>query len=126
VLPLCTLAYATALITTPDPSAVTDAYAVLELLWTRHGYGSCGLVVNQAGGLYEGKRTAEKLQQAAKQFLGQEWPVWGVIEADRQFAAAVKNQQLATVVYPNAKALEQIGEMLPRLLGAMQKSDKAA
>ncbi len=108
MLSLCAFADETILITTPDPSAITDAYAVLKLLKKNYNKQHIRLLVNQSGGQLEAKRTFEKLKIAAKSFLKTDLFLFGAIPYDRQYNAAVKMQQLAIEAFPNCKASETI------------------
>lgn len=104
----------TLLISTPDPSSMTDAYAVVKLLHTRQGVQNCVLLVNQAAGA-EGKRVADKLQAASKNFLQIDLPVGGFLPADKQYGMAVKMQQVAAVAFPTCKVVVELEKILSRL-----------
>ena len=111
----------TVLVVSPDPSAVTDGYAVVKLLWQKYGKDNVHVLVNQAGGEQEGKNTFTKLKKAAKSFLGLDLPLLGIIPYDRNYAAAVKLQNLTTVAFPTSKASERLKEVAPKLLGSLTK-----
>lgn len=98
----------TVLVVTPDPSSVTDAYAVVKMLKTKYDKATCEILVNNSGGEMEGKKTFEKMHIAAEKFLGVDLPLLGVIPHDRQYAAAVKMQELAVTTFPSCKAIERL------------------
>jgi len=106
-LALCTAADKTLLITTPDPSSITDAYAVVKLLKQRQSVENCALVINQAS-KSEGARVAEKVQAACKNFLAVDVPLLAVLSADKQYAMAVKLQSVAAVAFP---ACDVVGDL---------------
>lgn len=111
----CAAADHTLLVTTPDPAAFTDAYALLKLLWKDHGMANCHLIVNQAS-TREAAQVHGKLQQAAEHFLGlPNLPMLGHVPPCRQFAGAVRLHQLAAMAYPNSPAVEAVAALLPRL-----------
>ncbi|MFZ2620641.1 MAG: AAA family ATPase [Alphaproteobacteria bacterium] len=116
VLGLCRFADHTVVVTTPDPSSITDAYAVMKLLVTRHDYRRLNMVINQAGSVVEGKQTGKKVTTAAKSFLGVEVPVLGMVMYDRAYSTAVKQQQLPVVASPHGKAAEGVAEVAAALL----------
>ena len=93
----------TLLITTPDPSAITDAYAVLKLMKLRHQTTNAKLVVNLASTLSEGRQTYDKLKMVAEKFLGLQLPLVGTVPADRHYSAAVRHQRLALQAAPHEK-----------------------
>lgn len=103
-LTLCSHAHATIVITTPDPSAITDAYALIKLLKNQVNCTNAQLIINNTNGALEAKRTGQKITEALKQFLNLDIPIMGTIPADKHFAAAVKMQQLAAEAFPNSPA----------------------
>lgn len=125
VLGLCAYADRTLLVTAPDPSAITDAYALLKLLKMRHHYAACELVINQAGSQTEAQRTAEKLQTAARTFLGLELPHLASVPYDREFSTAVKMQTIALQAFPNAKASTALSQLATNLREQLQQQERA-
>lgn len=111
VLAVCAAASRTVVVTTPDPSSLTDAYALIKLLKIRKDYTACGVVVNNAATPNEGARTFEKLHTAAQSFLQLKVPLWGVIPHDREYASAIKLQKVASEAFPNSKAVAAIGHI---------------
>ena len=106
----------TLLVTTPDPSSITDAYAVVKLLKMRHEKENCEVVINQAGDTIEGKNTYEKIRTAADKFLNIKLPLVGIVPYDRQYSSAVKMQQIAMVAYPACPSALKIKEIASKLL----------
>ena len=106
----------TILIVTPDPSSITDAYAVIKLLKIRHDKNNCEVIINQAGNPVEGQHTYDKLSTAADKFLKIKLPLIGIIPYDRQYSAAVKMQQLTTIAFPDSEASKSIREIAGKLI----------
>lgn len=94
----------TFLVVTPDPSSITDAYALIKLLKTKHEKENCEVMINQAGSLPEGKNTFAKVRMAAEKFLRVHVPLVGIVPYDRQYSTAVKLQQLTSIAFPNSDA----------------------
>lgn len=116
VLSLAHFADRVALVTTPDPSSITDAYAMIKLMKNRYHKTHIEVLINQAGGMAEGKQTYTKLNTAAENFLKISLPLLGIIPYDRQYASAVKLQQIAAVAFPSGKVCNAIKEVAPSLL----------
>lgn len=116
VLNFANFADRTVLVVTPDPSSITDAYAVIKLMHTKYSKNNCEVLVNQAGGEIEGKKTYEKMHMASEKFLGIQVPLLGVIPHDRQYSMAVKMQELAMHSFPSCKAIERLGKIAKNLL----------
>lgn len=104
----------TLLVTTPDPSAITDAYAFIKVLEQRRGVQNCQLIVNQATKT-EGARVAEKIITAAKSFLDVELTHIATIPTDRQYSMAVKMQQVAAIAFPNCAPVTALEELARKL-----------
>lgn len=106
----------TLLVVTPDPSSITDAYAVIKLLKIRHQKTNCELVINQAGNDVEGRQTYEKMRMAAERFLQLEVPLVGVVPYDRNYAHAVRTQTLLVDAFPQTAATATLQKIAANLL----------
>lgn len=91
------------LCTTPEPTALTDAYATLKLL-VREGFtGPVGVAVNMAR-RREAAAAFHRLQRASKQFLGLNVHWLGYVPRDRRVADAVRSRAPVVVRYPRCAA----------------------
>lgn len=102
-------------VTTPEPHAITDAYALLKVYRERHGVRPFHLVVNMADDRREGERVAEKMRFAADRFLGIDLRLAGVVPRDAAMAAAIRRQVPLGVWRPQspaARAILGVGEVL--------------
>lgn len=103
----------TVVITTPEPTSITDAYALIKMVQAMNHRVDFKLVVNRAADRQEGRQTADKISLAAKQFLSLDLPVLGVVLDDASVPKAVKRQVPFTIAYPGgsaAKAVEEIAK----------------
>jgi flagellar biosynthesis protein FlhG len=57
-------------VTTPEPHAITDAYALIKLMSEEHDRYECALIVNQVINMDEGRRVAARLAEVAKLYCG--------------------------------------------------------
>lgn len=117
VLTFATVAERTILVVTPDPSSITDAYAVIKLLKLRHDTANCEVLVNQANGMTEGRKTYEKLKVASAKFLGLELKLFDIMEYDRNYTMAVRLQQLVSDAFPHTKASTAMQHIARKALG---------
>lgn len=116
VLTFARIADRTLLVVTPDPSSITDAYAVIKLLKIRHHKTNCELVINQAGNDVEGRQTYEKMRMAAEKFLQLDVPLVGVVPYDRNYAHAVRTQKLMVDAFPQTSAASILQKIAASLL----------
>ena len=57
-------------VTTPEPHAITDAYAIIKVIGEEYDRHACALIVNQAASMNEGARVATKIAEVAMKFCG--------------------------------------------------------
>jgi flagellar biosynthesis protein FlhG len=103
------------LITTPEPTAITDAYALLKMLSNYDTRITARLVVNCVRSPSEGEFTARRLVSAARQFLGAELQVAGQLPFDRSVVQAVQMQSPLMQSHPRcpaALAIDRLAEHL--------------
>jgi flagellar biosynthesis protein FlhG len=103
------------LITNPEPTALTDAYALLKVLAGYQWPVLTKLVVNNARNGAEGELTGRKLATVVEQFLGQRVETIGTLPYDKSVAEAVKRQLPLLQSYPHAPAavaIDRLGERL--------------
>jgi len=106
------------LTTTPEPTALADAYALLKVLHQRGLRGQSGVVVNMTRSIDEGSAAARRLQRVARQFLGLPVEDLGGVPWDGHVPAAVRARTPVAVRYPRCAAsvaIEAVGRrLLPR------------
>ena len=88
----CAAAGRLLVVTTPDPTAVTDAYALLKTLAAAGAAGHASVVVNLARDAAEGREVHGRLDAACRHFLGVSPPLAGVVPADPAAAASVRER----------------------------------
>lgn len=103
-------------VSTPEPTAMTDAYALIKLVTQRKQKATIHLVVNRATSLIEGKQAAEKLALVAKKFLDLELQTLGYVLDDPYVSKAVKEQIPFYVRYPESVAARCIEQLVRKQL----------
>ncbi|MBY0088769.1 MinD/ParA family protein [Brevibacillus sp. M2.1A] len=111
------------LVTTPEPPAITDAYAVMKMLHARNPAVSIRLVINRASSEREGKMTADKLAMVSKRFLNMEIQSLGYVSDDPYVSKAVKLQRPFLLTYPQSQAARSIRNLVERYLDRPVTSD---
>lgn len=91
-------------VVSPEPTSMTDAYALVKLLY-RQGYDkSLSVLVNMATGPEEGDRIFASFNNAAKKFLGRELKLVGHVVRDYALASSVLKQTPVSILYPESSA----------------------
>ena len=100
---------------TPDPSAITDAYAFVKLFLKRTGGRVPALAVNMAANTSEAKRTADSLIQAAQTFLKAAPSYLGFIPNDSHVVEAIRHQTTLFTLYPQCAAALAVARLATAL-----------
>lgn len=101
-------------VTTPEPTAITDAYALIKVI---HGIDqdvAFQLVVNRVDDEKEALFTANKIKLAAQKFLDVNIPMLGYISDDYHVVQAVKKQIPLLMAFPNGGASKDIQRLAKR------------
>lgn len=101
-------------VTTPEPTAITDAYALIKVI---HGIDqdvAFQLVVNRVDDEKEALFTANKIKLAAQKFLDVNIPMLGYISDDSHVVQAVKKQIPFLMAFPNSGASKDIQRLAKR------------
>jgi len=104
-------------LTTPEPAAIVDAYALMKILAGYQVPVAINLVVNCVRRDAEGDSTGHKLAAVAEQFLGRRVQPIGTLPYDQSVLEAVKSQVPLVRGWPRspaAQAIDRIGEQLWR------------
>ena len=103
------------LVTTPEPTAIIDAYALIKILASYQMPVAISLVVNNVRNRDEGDLTARKLTAVAQQFLGRRVECVGNLPYDTSVAEAVRHQSPLMQRYPRCAAADAINSIGDRL-----------
>jgi flagellar biosynthesis protein FlhG len=115
VLALASVAHRTLIVTTPEPTALADAYAILKAA-ARRGTAPLEIVVNLAPTQAAARQTHERLARLSKRFLGFAPPLLAVIPRDPSVSEAVLRQEPLTAIYPWAPATRAISALARALV----------
>lgn len=108
------------LVSTPEPSSLTDSYALLKAMYKRTEFNraACNvhLLANKVGGETEGRAVFDKMQSVVEKFLGGKLEYLGYIPSDANLEKAVRNQKVVSIEYPQSKSAKAYELIAGRLL----------
>lgn len=104
------------LVTTPEPTSITDAYSVVKMVHGKDPNVHMKLVINQCTSDKEGKETAENFQKVTHQFLDKQIGVLGFIPSDAAIPNAVKKQIPFLLAFPNGQASQAMQKLTAEFL----------
>ncbi|KQX69173.1 MinD/ParA family protein [Paenibacillus sp. Root444D2] len=110
-------------VTTPEPTSITDAYAIIKMVNSMGHDVSFKLVINRVTDAKEGKHTADKISLVAKQFLDIQIPTLGFVDDDAAVSKAVKKQIPFTVAFPNSAASRSLQLLVDNYLNGYRVID---
>lgn len=109
-------------VTTPEPTAITDAYAAIKVLVRKNPgddreafAGRISLLVNQARTTTEGQQVYERISKVARQFLGVTLYDAGSVPRDDAVPDAVRRRVPFTINAPRSNATRAIQHLANRL-----------
>ena len=105
------------IVTTPEPTAITDAYGIVKIIATEIDNLDLGLklVVNRVKTVTEARKVAERVINIAGQFLNLKLDYLGFVYEDALVQTAVIKQKPFLVLDPKSKASICIDHMVRRL-----------
>ena len=98
----------TIVVTTPEPTSITDGYALIKMVNSLDSNVKFRLVVNRSMDRQEGEMTANNIGRVTKRFLNIELPVLGYISDDVHVSKSVKKQIPLLMLFPDSEAAKGI------------------
>ncbi|AJW73086.1 MinD/ParA family protein [Borrelia hermsii] len=93
------------IITTPEPTSITDAYGIIKVLSHKmENLKNLRLVVNRVANVSEGKVVAKKVIDISSQFLNLNIDYLGYVYEDQNIRNSVFKQRPFILLNPNSKA----------------------
>jgi flagellar biosynthesis protein FlhG len=105
-------------LTTDEPTAITDAYALLKVGRAAAAGFAPQLVVNQVASHDIGRRTYEGLLRVCERFLGLRPELAGVVRRDARVPEAIRQQAPFLVRSPASPAARDVEALARHLAGA--------
>jgi flagellar biosynthesis protein FlhG len=102
-------------VTTPEPTAITDAYAVIKVISRDAPDRPLSLLVNQVRRPEEGRLVYERITKVAKQFLDVSVLDAGFVPSDPEVPEAVRRRRPFVLASPRCPASLCIGQLAMRL-----------
>jgi len=96
------------LVLTPDPTAMTDAYALIKVLSRDYHRKRFHLLVNQVKNDQEGRQVYDHLAKVASHFLNLNLVYLGAVPRDEAVSKGVRSQAPFIKVSPQSKAAQAV------------------
>lgn len=100
----------------PEPTSITDGYAIMKVLFQKHGERRFKLIVNSVRSQREGLDVYNHLCMVADKYLDISIDYLGSIPYDENLPKAVREQKAITEIYPQSKASEALYDLTKVIL----------
>ena len=102
-------------VTTPEPTSITDAYATVKVVSQECPDARVGLVVNQCESRTEAQETCQRISSVAERFLGFAIEDFGYILSDKCVGLAVRQRMPLMLRYPRSSSAACISAIAGRI-----------
>lgn len=110
-------------VATPEPTSMTDAYALMKVLSVQYGTDHFKLIVNNAANDQEADDVYRQLSLVADRFLNISIEYYGGINTDEKLKKGVRQQKVVSEIAPLAKASRGFAALARKVL-AMKTPEK--
>ncbi|MGN0345544.1 MAG: MinD/ParA family protein [Lachnospiraceae bacterium] len=108
------------LITTPEPSSLTDSYSLIKTLYRNLDFNYketvINVIANRVNSAADGQAVYDKLSSVVSQFLNWNVNYLGLVPQDTNIEKAVRQQQVVSLYDPNAPSAQAFAKIAESLL----------
>ncbi len=108
-------------ITTPEPTALMDAYGLIKVVSSNKSAVPLKLIVNMVGTKEEAKEISSRVILLSRRFLNIFVEPYGHIFRDKNVLSSVMSQKPFSVLYPSTKAAQCVKTIAEKISMRMQK-----
>ena len=110
------MAHEIMVVVSPEPTSITDAYALMKVLSLKYSEKSCKLVVNMAASPKEAQDVFRQLELVTDRFLDIQIDYLGCVLRDDKLTRSVKQQRLVSDLYPESRAGRGFNDLARRVI----------
>lgn len=110
-------------VVTPEPTSMTDAYALVKVLATYKVHDEFFLIINRASDKNEAMETFRRMQAATDRFLDIKLNFAGWIPEDRLVSEAIKKQEPFFIHRPASQISARIADIASYISGEGQRTE---
>lgn len=109
------------IITTPEPTSLTDAYSLLKAVNHFKIKDYAQVIVNRTLSIKEGIETYNKFNYTVNNFLNMKLDYLGNISDDKKLVEAVRKQEPFVISFPNSIVSREIVDIANKIMGQKQE-----
>jgi len=112
-------------VVSPEPTSITDAYALIKVLSVKYDARKFKLLVNMAANIKESQEVFRQLSMVTDRFLDVDIEYIGYVKYDRNVVTGVKRQKAVRQLYPDTDASRCLLSLARKLSNASPPSAAA-
>jgi flagellar biosynthesis protein FlhG len=116
------------LVTTPEPSSLTDSYSLVKAMVRNEKFDRDSvrirMIANKVQSENEARMVFEKMSSVANRFLDEKISYLGMIYSDPALEKAVRKQKIVSIEAPSAKSSKCFYDIATSLIGEKQSEDR--
>jgi flagellar biosynthesis protein FlhG len=109
-------------VVSPEPTAITDAYALMKVLSLKYAEKRCQLLVNMVASPREGEDVFRQLELVTERFLDIHVDYLGCVLTDEKLTRGVKHQRLVCDLFPQSRAGRCFTQLAERMVKTVPTS----
>jgi len=113
-------------LTVPEPTAITDAYAFMKVVHFQYGIENINFVLNRVDDVQGVKGIFESMKNVAHKFLNVQLSFLGYLREDKSLIKSVKNQKPACILTPNSPYVKDLLAIARKITGNSDTETKKA
>lgn len=102
-------------VVSPEPTSLTDAYALMKVLSLKYSEKHCKLLVNQAANDQEGRDIYRQLNLVTERFLDISVKYFGCVLFDEKVTKSVRRQQIVLELFPDSPASKSFSMLAKKI-----------
>ncbi|SMF66416.1 MinD/ParA family protein [Pseudobacteriovorax antillogorgiicola] len=112
-------------VTTPEPHAMTDAYAFIKVMAEKYQEKRINLLINQAVNQEHGLKIGRRITEVAKRFLDTDIVIIGVVPYDDLVPRTIMNQAAGSDLTAHTRSGQAWNEIALKLFETMRDVEKS-
>ena len=114
------------LVTTPEPTAITDVYSIIKIVDNYKLHSRVNLIVNMMNSARDGQNVFKRIKRVCESFLEIEVVFLGGIEYDQSVQRAVLSSFPYVLQFPHSRAAHCTRDIARRILFGVEKPEGEA
>lgn len=98
-------------VTTPEPTALTDSYGVIKVVTLGNPSMPIKILVNQADSAEHGRQIYQRIGAVCKKYVDKDLNLLGIVPSDINVSKAIRNQVPLVLFQPNSRSAVAIKQV---------------